>query len=196
MAHRRGGFRQSGISQSQRRKKTWAMFSEQSDPALQQGNETISLDIDMTAPVSGADAVSAFVAFTGADFIPAESTILRMRGSLSLTKSQPSAGGALSQGQFAFGIGVANTALLQGGAIPNPAKDPFWDGWMFYRSTPLDTVEANAGVVDIKSMRKIESGTSLFCAFGAEYLSTDGFSAAADVVGSAVFSLRFLILLP
>jgi len=209
MAHRRGSFRR-GISQSQRRKKAWSALA---GPAIGQdlsgqGSFTNTFNYQIAAGSTdafglGDDALAFTVdAGTGASDIPQESTILRIRGSLILNKNVTDVGNTppiADQGidTFAFGIGVMETGATQLGAFPNPATPDGsdWDGWMFYRSINSSIVDANASVIDVKAMRKVESGMTLIMVAGVQssmYDNTVGTLAAL----SAALTARLLLLLP
>jgi len=122
----------------------------------------------------------------------AESTILRIRGSMSLDKSV--AGSAGLTEAVAFGIGIiseqASEVLT---AIPNPATATGydWDGWLFLRQNFSTSLEPNAEVVDVKAMRKWRSGDSIVFVVGS---STDNVAGMASAF--VQFSLRGLFLLP
>ncbi len=200
MAHRRGSFRR-GISESQRRKKVWSPFSGptvESD-LVSSGDPTntlrfiSSVGATLTSPQSS---LFGFVFDTGfAELIEAESTLLRIRGSLQMDKN--SAGSTLQQ-TFAFGIGVMETGAAQQIAFPNPSTPAGsnWDGWMFYRSVDTGILDATGAIVDVKSMRKIQSGMSLVFAYGATETNTTVGGAAAAPALNAQFTARGLFLLP
>jgi len=161
MAHRRGGFRGRGISDSQRRKKLWSpIFGPASELDLANvGDDSPTLNYDvgpgpvLTSPQAQAQAyVGTTQDFAGID---PESTLLRIRGSLILPKNI--FGGIAGIETFAFGIGVMETGAAQLAAFPNPATvaGAAWDGWMFYRSINSSVVDAASTTVDVKAMRKI-----------------------------------------
>jgi len=120
-----------------------------------------------------------------------EGTILRIRGSLDVPKSTTIPGtGAIT---VAFGIGFVTDEAFAAGGLPNPATNEGvdWDGWMFYRSNVQGSLDANAGIVDSKSMRRWQGGMTLaFIAGGCsdEPTGFTGFNVQAI--------LRLLILLP
>jgi len=121
-----------------------------------------------------------------------ESTILRIRGSLTVPKSDYS---SLSTAVFvhAFGIGIVSDAAAEALAVPNPATATGydWDGWLFVRQSNQSTVESQATIVDVKAMRKWRSGDSIVFVAG---------SATSLIAGTPAvefgFSLRGLFLLP
>jgi len=119
-----------------------------------------------------------------------ESTILRIRGSLTVPKSvyDPTANTTKC---LAFGIGVVSDTSAEALAVPNPATATGydWDGWLFIRQSNLATVESQATVVDVKAMRKWKSGDSIVFVCGS---ATGGSAANADFG----WSLRGLFLLP
>ncbi len=207
MAHR-GRPRGRGISQSQRRKKTWAALT--ALPSSSSGPDTgtalsptINLVLPSTAAPQAGDAaaVSSGVVFDlGESTVGPESTLLRLRGSLELPKNDVQDGAGAIQGitTHAFGVGVMESSAAALGAFPNPASPlgSDWDGWMFYRSQEQGALDANAGIVDVKSMRKLQGGYSLILVFGAYKAPFDALDIvfAGDV--EAFFTLRGLFLLP
>jgi len=202
MAHRRSFGRGRGISQSQRRKKLWASFNAGAQTAAGQGlvaQLTLNF-VPPPIPVGSATGTSSFAGFAfdaskDREDIDPESTILRIRGSLLIDKNSQ-IGGEFSN--FAFGIGVMETTAVQTPALPNPAtrNGADWDGWMFYRSINTAILDAEGSIVDVKAMRKIESGYSMFFIYGQEYSSRDESVSTAEVAGSAQCSARGLFLLP
>jgi len=198
MAHRRS-FRGRGISDSQRRKRVWGAFSSLAADATQSGTEPNLLIRFFTSVVIAGDVAQAF---TGAVFpalnspgqILPESTILRIRGSVELPKNVILAAEYTTS---AFGMGVMEAGAALQGAFPNPAspEGANWDGWMFYRTQQQGALDANAGIVDVKAMRKIESGYALVMVMGNYSVTDDG----TVPVGGAIdgfFSGRGLFLLP
>jgi len=195
MAHRR--FR-SGISQSQRRKKVWAAFQTLANADGQLSTElTLILNFDATPLTVGAVSSAAIGYVFGQDSIDKESTLMRTRGALQMQKNEVDNAAGGDQTVFAFGIGVMETGAATLGAFPNPASPAgaVWDGWMFYRSQNQGAVDANAGIVDVKSMRKIQSGYSLIMVMGVHTVSNDG-SPPANVPMDGFFTGRGLFLLP
>jgi len=196
MAHR-GSFRGGrGISESQRRKKVWNTFSAfaQDDVVVASfPSPTLNFDAPIAGAASPAGQVVSYV-FSAQQAVPAESTIMRIRGSLNLQKTTISATEIIT---FAFAIGVMETgAALTFGAIPNPASTngANWDGWMFYRSQLGDNIDAASTIIDVKSMRKIQSGYSLVLAMGSEAVTFgDQATSAPAIVGQ--FTARGLFLL-
>jgi len=198
MTHRRGSFRRSGISDSQRRKKVWGSLS-----ALALGSAVstrTSLDFFASSVVIQANQVSqsfgyVFVAANDLGAIPPESTILRIRGSLQLQKN--TFAGTL-QDDFAFGIGVMETGAANLAAFPNPATEAGsdWDGWMFHRSINSGVLDAASTFVDVKAMRKVESGYSLILVYGGVQtdIADTGLADAPSL--TAQFTGRALVLLP
>jgi len=130
---------------------------------------------------------------TGLDVRP-ESTLLRIRGSLQMVKNSVQA--VLLETQ-AFGIGVMETTAALLGAFPNPASPSGadWDGWMFYRSLMSGIVDATGSVIDVKSMRKIQSGYSLIFVSGSYAVTTDDSATQAPAIVSQLVA-RGLFLLP
>jgi len=201
MAHR-GSFRRSGISQSQRRKKTWGAFgavATNSAGSSPSGVISANLNFDVSVgSVLPSPQEHAFAyAFDADDIegIKAESTLLRIRGSLQMLKN--TANGVLET--QAFGIAVVESTNLSGASpkFPNPANPigAQWDGWMFYRSINSAIVDANATNIDVKSMRKIQSGYSLIFIAGSHVASTDDASVSAPPISTQLIA-RGLFLLP
>jgi len=124
-----------------------------------------------------------------------ESTILRIRGNITVPKSDYGSGAALGVTTIrAFGIGiVSEQAASVIGAVPNPATTTGydWDGWMFVRQGASTALEPNAEIVDIKAMRKWKSGDAIVFVAG---LATD--LPAGTGGADFFFSLRGLFLLP
>jgi len=192
MAHRRGAFRGSrGISDAQRRKKTWGPFTANLSP-LGVPSTTIVLGTASTPGVSSPEEAVSFLPFTEGIF--PESTILRIRGSLNMDKNSVASPRIVTN---AFGIGVMETGALLLGSAPNPAspQGSNWDGWMFHRSINNAVVDAASTWVDVKSMRKIQSGYSLFFCLGI-YVMTDDDSAPTTASTTCEFTARGLFLLP
>jgi len=200
MAHRRGTFRR-GISDSQRRKKTWEAFTSVTTDALgssPSGIPSPTLNFETVLAVAAPppqENAFAYTFPTEAGSIDPESTIMRIRGSLNMEKN--SIVGVNNQ-VFAFGIAVLeSTNLLAPAKFPNPANSEgaAWDGWMFYRSINSSIVDANATVVDVKAMRKVQSGYSLVFIAGS-YASTSHDSDTAAGAINVQFTSRGLFLLP
>jgi len=186
MAHRRGGFRgrSGGISESQRRKKSWLGFADTGNIAT--GN------ILEVASLVGAGSALAVKGITSADagvIGLLEGTIMRIRGSVEVPKSTGTVG-PVNMHTVAFGIGFVTDEAFQAAAVPNPATagGADWDGWLFYRSQLQGSLDANAGVVDSKAMRKWQSGTSLVLVAGQ---ASDAPESAVTIV--ALFRSLFLL---
>jgi len=201
MAHRRGSFRGRGISESQRRKKLWNAFSAGAvDDTIQGTVQQTTLNFAATgvlAPASGDSAAVAFVFDAGnaAGNIAPESTLMRIRGSLNIDKNTVTATDLLN---VAFGIGVMESGAANQSAFPIPssAAGSDWDGWMFYRSLNSAVADATGSMVDVKAMRKIQSGYSLFFVVSATIVSFDDGAPAANINFDAQFTGRGLFLLP
>jgi len=68
---------------------------------------------------------------------------------------------------------------------------------MFYRSINTSILDAEAAIIDVKSMRKIESGYSLFFAYGAYAMTTDDATIGSVAAAStSLITARGLFLLP
>jgi len=199
MPHRRSLGRGRGISQSQRRKKTWIAVKNVVDVSRTPGFLT-SFAIEVVTPVglTGSSTVEVLAAMTGdgtagSPFIstlPEESTILRIRGSVLFPKNVIDASGTLIEAEFAIGFGVKAISDNLIPSFPAPVTDVDWDGWMFRRESAVSPVDSEGTVIDVKSMRKIKSGDAFFVA-------VEGVSGtAASTTGVFVMDLRLLLLLP
>jgi len=201
MAHRRGAFRGRGISQSQRRKKSWqnlAAIAADANSSASFPNNTVNFDLAAGVPgILSVEESSLAVVYdpetTGAG-LQAESTIIRIRGTLELEKNSVVTPSIITR---AFGIGVMETQAALVGAFPNPASvlGALWDGWMFYRTIGQGALDANAGIVDVKSMRKLQSGQSLILVMGAQVTTVDDTLIGAPAI-SGFCTLRALMMLP
>jgi len=201
MAHRRS-FRGRGISDAQRRKKSWIQVT---GPALANefdiglnSAQTPNLNFPLQAETPTGDVFSSSIGLFSdniLDKVPAESTILRLRGSVNLPKNEID---PLVITNYAVGIGVMESGAAQLGAFPNPASPDggAWDGWMFYRSQQAGSLDANATVFDVKSMRKVQSGFSIIIVFGQYLVEPNGGTLGAVAATAAQMNLRGLILLP
>ncbi len=205
MAHRRSfRGRSAGISDSQRRKKTW--LAAKIGFPVTAGRAVFGTALRMFTSATGAvagDIENSLLASIAPGDVgegdevstfPDECTILRTRGSLLFPKwditGSATVPGAIV-GQYAFGIGVTDIRTLSQGISPGPIVDADWDGWMFLRQSAISPVDSEGTIVDIKSMRKIKSGDALFIA--AQAVAGDNVSVSA---GAWEFDLRFLVLLP
>ena len=202
MPQRSSRFRGRGISQAQRRKKTWLQVSALVGAGQSSGLGG-SLQFEVTTPTQiGSANRDGFIAMSGdgtgdSSFegsIPSESTILRIRGSLAFPANLPRTIGNLEVGdnQFNFGIGVSSISDNQATSYPAPISDSDWDGWMFLRQSAVADITYPGSVVDVKAMRKINDGEALFIM--AEGLT--GSSAGTSVDAEWLFDLRVLLLLP
>jgi len=119
-----------------------------------------------------------------------ESTLLRIRGTVSVEKSAYFPSVAEIQ---AFGIGIVSDQAAEALAVPNPATATGydWDGWMFLRQSSEIAVDVQGTMMDVKSMRKWQSGDSIVFVAGAATDNPAGFTAT-----QLLFSLRGLFLLP
>ena len=184
MAHRRGSFRgrSVGISQSQRRKKSWSAFAEA-------GNIYAGVRLVVPAPGAGPSSslfVQGITSKNGAGFV--EGTVIRIRGSIEVPKSDL----GIPEQTVAFGIGFVTDEAFAVSAVPNPATavGADWDGWMFYRAQLQGSLDANAGIFDVKSMRKWQDGMTFALVAG---IATEGAGSGAAQVSVIA---RALILLP
>ena len=183
MAHARGRtFRRGGISESQRRKKTWSGFTIGSS-----GFNGFTLEVPaLVAPGS----VLTLVSFSAAQTTSlAESTLMRLRGSVLVPKSTPDA--LSDQVTIAFGVAMVTDDAAALGAVPNPATilGSDWDGWLFYRANLAAPFDANATVMDAKAMRKFNGGMSLVFVGGQ---ASDAASAESVSIGVILRGLFLL----
>ncbi len=206
MAHR-ASFRRSGISQSQRRKKTWGSLKIETTASPSTTNAAFTTSIKLRSNiVIGAstaagnmrkgylglvsEGVSAGVG-DELSTLPEECTILRARGSLLFPKTEVGTGTEVDTQQV-FGFGVTDIRSIVNAAAPHPGLDPDWDGWMFLRQSAVAPVDSVGSIVDVKAMRKIQTGDAFFVAVTSMNIGASGAVAAADWI----FDLRLLILLP
>jgi len=197
MAHRRS-FRGRGISDSQRRKKSWIQITGNATDSVNIGGQSPNINFPIAAFAPAANPASASVGFFSdpvLDKVPAESTILRIRGSINLPKNTVLTNEYTT---LAFGIGVMEATAAALGAFPNPATPDggAWDGWMFYRSQQASALDANATQFDVKSMRKVQSGQAIIAVFGLFIITDDGAVPANPGLTQAQVNMRALILLP
>jgi len=198
MAHR--AFRGRGISQSQRRKKTWVQLTNLVSAGVTPGFVT-SFGLGVTPSATfGVGVRDGFIGITGdgtgdnpfLSSLPAESTILRVRGSMSFPKYFQSDVSSSLNNDTGFGFGVTGITNLLSSSYPSPISDASWDGWMFKRTSSVGPVDSIGTVIDVKAMRKIQTGDAFFVM--AEHVQGQG---GTNVVGvNWQFDLRLLILLP
>jgi len=197
MPHRGRSFRR-GISDSQRRKKSWVQVTGPATDGVVQGAQTPNMRFVILGSTPVGSSFSASIGLFSdpvLDKIPEESTLLRLRGSLNLPKNAVS--GFLVT-NFAFAIGVMEAGAAGLGAFPNPAtpEGGAWDGWMYYRSQQQGSLDANAGIVDVKAMRKMHSGSAIVAVFGQFIVDANGATIGPTSDIEAQLNLRALILLP
>jgi len=176
-----------GISQTQRRKKAWIDMN-----VLPFFGKDLAGGELLPPPIAGVgESVSLLQFPSQAGFI--ESTILRIRGSITVPKSIYTSDASDNTTITAFGIGIVSDQAAEALAVPNPATSTGydWDGWMFLRQSGLDPLDANATTVDVKAMRKWQSGDSIVFVAGAATDAVAGYTSIA-----VDFSLRGLFLLP
>jgi len=201
MAHARRSFRGRGISDSQRRKKTWIQVTGPTfgTDGIQGLDQTPNINFEVPGTggtaVDGSPTASSLVLFSDPvlDKVPEESTLLRLRGSIVMPKNSIATDTVTN---IAVGIGVMESGAAALGAAPNPSTPDggAWDGWMFYRSTQLPPVEAESSVFDVKAMRKVQGGQSIIIVCGQFFTTTGAVSSAPPF--SVQMNLRALILLP
>jgi len=192
-------FRGRGISQAQRRKKTWVGMKELAAAGAASPGFLTSFHLEpITTAVGGDGGRDGFIAMTGdgsgtdpfLGTLPAESTILRIRGSLLFPKNEFMVEPQGLTKQFSFGIGVTGISDNVVSSYPAPISDVDWDGWMFLRGSAVAPVDSVGSVIDIKAMRKVNDGEALF-AMAEVVTNTNGIS-----TGSFLFDIRVLLLLP
>jgi len=197
MPRGRSGFRGRGISQAQRRKKTWVPVGEIISAGQTPGIATSFL-ISLTTPATIGQATrNGFIVMVGdgtgasplTSTLESESTILRIRGSLLFPKTTFTSGTGV-QIQFSFGIGITAISDLQAASYPGPISDADWDGWMFLRQSGVAPADSVGTMMDVKAMRKINDGEALFVM--AEGLNVGATAVQADWL----VDLRVLLLLP
>jgi len=200
MAHRRSFGRGRGISQAQRRKKTWIQVKQL---VLAGGNPGFVTGVAIelsSAGVAGAGSRAGFFGLSGdgtagnpfESTIPAESTILRIRGSLLFPKYFNAGNSDAGNIDVAIGYGVTSISDLNSSSYPAPITDAEWDGWMFRRQGPVGPVDSAGTIVDVKAMRKVESGDVFFVM--AETVNGLGNVTPASFLWQ--LDLRLLVLLP
>jgi len=115
---------------------------------------------------------------------------MRVRGSIELPKSTGAAGGI--HHTVAFGMGFVTDEAFAVSAVPNPAtpEGADWDGWLFYRAQLQGSLDANAGVVDSKAMRKWQSGMTFVLVAGQ---ATDSVSGETAQTVATIFRSLFLL---
>jgi len=200
----RGG-RRVGISESQRRKKSWIQVTGPSVAANSntQGGQTPNMVLRLQAISTDQDGFGQSIGLFSdptLDKVPAESTILRIRGALNLPKNtiQTLGGTTDFNTNHAIGIGVMEATAAALGAFPNPASPDggAWDGWMFYRSAQQGALDSNAGIVDVKAMRKVQSGEAIIVVFGRYITNNEQTPIVVLQDELAEINIRALILLP
>jgi len=162
MGHRSSFRPRGGITESQRRKKSWFSVQPPSDIF---GFSLLPPDIAF----AGSTLALAIADGLGTPTL-IESTLLRIRGAVEVPKSIVGTGG--NSDIFAFGIGYVTNEAALAGAVPNPAtaSGADWDGWIFLRTSGQAALDITGTVMDSKAMRKWKSGTSLVFVAG---LATD-----------------------
>jgi len=183
VANRGRTFRGRGISETQRRKKAWIDMN--SAPFF--GNDISGSSLTPPDTVGNNENTVAILQFPSQPGFN-ESTILRIRGNLSVPKSTYAGSGGIA---FGFGIGIVSDVSAEALAVPNPATAVGydWDGWLFLRQNTTVAVDPTGEIVDVKAMRKWKSGDSI--------VFVAGLAAESATVSQAFpFSLRGLFLLP
>lgn len=199
----RRGFRPRGISESQRRKKSWITVKTLI-PGAAGGSAvlfttSIEMEIAATTASPGANSQDIFGLVSDAlveqgeeeSTLPEECTILRARGSLQFSKNTGFGAAGSVEDQYNWGFGVTDIRGITQGVVPLPVTDGDWDGWMFLRQSASPPLDSEGTIVDVKVMRKIKTGDALF--FAAQ--SVNGGSTATPI-GQWIFDMRLLILFP
>jgi len=185
---RRGSFRgrSAGISEAQRRKKSWFGSTSSAD-----GGRANTVVISLAG--GALPQVATFFFRSTVNESLAESTIIRIRGSIELPSNTLVHVNADLDQQFAFGMCVVSEAAAEVAAVPNPAsaEGASWDGWMFYRSQNQKVLDANAGIFDVKAMRKWKSGDAYCLVYGSA-----GRLLTGAIASDCFISMRTLFLLP
>jgi len=174
-----------GISESQRRKKTWVGFGIA-------GNVINGFELKPASLVAAGGSISLVSFSAKGSFSLEESTLMRIRGSVQVPKSTPGPNSGTND-VSAFGIAMVTDDAASVGAVPNPATvlGADWDGWLFYRSNVSGVLDANGTIFDAKAMRKFTGGQSLVFVAG---LASDFVSGVT--AGITLVSCRGLFLLP
>ncbi len=190
----------SGISQSQRRKKTWVQVVEAAGGSANAPGFVSTFEVALAPNTTpGNNTKFGFVVASGdgtqgaplVSNLPSESTILRIRGSLAFPKNNYNGTGLVNT-QVAIGYGVTSLTDLNSDSYPGSISDGSWDGWMFLRQSAVAPVDSEGSIVDIKAMRKINDGETLFVQ--TESVAGDGTPSAA--VQLFQLDIRILLLLP
>jgi len=185
------------MPQAQKRKKTWVQLQDLIQNTAVPGIAN-NFAITFTPPNNGEGSREALVAVTGdgtgaaplVSSLPEESTILRIRGSLSFPKSVRSDPGQAGDQCNSIGFGVVGVADLDANSYPAPISDAGWDGWMFKRESSISPLDPQGAIVDVKAMRKIKTGEAFMVMAEAVAFSTGATPATWQ------FDLRLLLLLP
>ncbi len=199
MAHRRS-FRGRGISDSQRRKKTWTAIKFATTGATS-GEAAFLTSFTLETPaLSNPNEIGSFTLATITDptteagdelsTLPEEATILRIRGTVLFPKNLAGTPPSSNLEQHVIGFGVTDIRSLVGGSAPNPIIDADWDGWMFLRQSAVTPVDSEGTVFDVKSMRKLRGGDTFFMT-----VTTSGGSGSIPI-STWVVDARLLLLLP
>jgi len=193
---RQRSFRGRGVSQSQRRKKSWFALKLVISTGIQVPGYDTMFQLETVADSTvGRSVRDGFIAMSGdgtaiAPFtstIPEESTILRVRGSLVFPKYDTS---AATGTDHSFGFGVSAISDLNSDSYPGPLSDIDSDTWMFLRKGAIAPLDAAGTIVDVKAMRKVVSGDAFFV------MAETTTSSSNPTDGLWQFDLRLLILLP
>ncbi len=163
MARSRGSFRGRAPS---RRKKSWGAGPGQ------------------LAPQTAITASGAILASAALQALSDGLTVIRTRGMLELYVQTNVADAGYTG---AFGIGIATLSAVVAGAasVPTPITEQDWDGWMFWQSFSLKTIDQTAGdlglnavadmlriPIDSKAMRKVSADESMYAAIEVEEVGT------------------------
>jgi len=198
----RRAFRGRGISQSQRRKKTWVQlkFLIAGGAATPGFSTTEAFRITAPSAPDGASARSGTISASGSGIgsdplvssLPRESTILRVRGSLTFPVSKFDPAALQLDTAFSMGFGVTQLSDLNIDSYPGPISDADWAGWMFLRQGSQAPIDATGTIVDVKAMRKVKTDETFIIMFEA----VKGDSVNPGLVGDWTIDLRLLLLLP
>jgi len=102
--------------------------------------------------------------------------------------------------QIFFGVGIASLEALVGGALPGPAENSSWDGWLLHGVQPLigNTAILAGGITSeylgwmssSKAKRRIPQGSGIFVGVQARTVFKAGATGSLTVGVAARFLLK------
>jgi len=186
MANRSRGRTFSRVPESIKRKKQWGSITGYAQ-------DIFGFLLEIPALVGAGDSLALGVLDVENSPTTVEGTVLRIRGSVTVSKSVLNDDASNSSVAVAFGIGFVTDEAAAAGAVPNPAtaSGAAWDGWMFIRSSTQSPVDVEGTVMDVKAMRKWGGGMSMVFVAGQ---ASD--NASGSLGNSVSAQLRVLFLLP